>query len=102
MKKILDAIAQYVKRKPDIPAPADIVNIIDPSPPILSGAAYIGLRKHLADNIYLTPSDRAFLHAYEKQETDKIRGPSHELINANYTIDRYRNCKALVVSEGWD
>lgn len=102
MHKILDALAQYVRRKPDIPAPADIVNIIDPPPPVLSGAAYIGLRKKMADDVYLTPADREFLRAYEKQETDKARGGSADLQEAHRQIEQYRSERLSIAHSGWE
>lgn len=100
MQRILDAMAEYVKRKSDIPAPADIVNIIDPPPPVLSGAAYIGLRKKIADDVYLTPEDREFLRAYEKQETAKVRGGSEDFLNAQREIEHYKSQKQNLI-EDW-
>lgn len=101
MQEILGAMRSYVLKKNDIPTPAELLNIINPPAPVLSGAAYIGLRKKLADDVYLTPDDRAFIRAYEKQETDKLRGPTEELSRAILEIENYRSQKQIA-HEGWE
>jgi hypothetical protein len=64
MAEILGAIAEYVKRHPDIPAPADIVNIIDPLKVAWKPdwAVYISLRKRIQrDGYYPYSYEREFL-----------------------------------------
>lgn len=92
---ILDGIAKYVRRSSDIPAPADIMNIIDPPPQKLSGAVYISLKKQLIDNIFTTDEERAYIAAYERQEMDKLRGGSQELHDAQEEVKRYQ--KSLMI-----
>ncbi len=67
------AFATYLKRHTDLPAPADIVKIIDPPPPVLSAAAYTALRKRIEEGYYPDSEDRAFLRAFEAQEYAKVR-----------------------------
>lgn len=54
MDVILNALAKYVKRNPDIPAPADIVNLIDPLKQEWKPdwPAYIALKKRVQRDGY--------------------------------------------------
>jgi hypothetical protein len=64
MAEILGAIAEYVKRNADIPAPADIVNIIIPPKREWKPdwAVYISLKKRVQrDGYYPYGSEREFL-----------------------------------------
>src|SRR3990167_10013519 len=42
---IVTAIGRYCRRQPDLPAPADIANILDPRDPRLSTALYVELSR---------------------------------------------------------
>ncbi len=93
MESILYGLKVYSRSKNDIPAPADIIAIIDPPPPPkerLSGAVYVALKKQIVDNIFITPKEREYMAAYEKQELDKVRGGSDELREAQAQIGEYR------------
>jgi len=62
--EILSALAQYVKRHSDIPAPADIVNIIDPPKAEWKPdwPAYIALKKRVQrDGYYPYGTEKRFL-----------------------------------------
>lgn len=49
VEKVLEGIGQYVLQKSDIPTPSDIVNIIDPKPPVWKPdkSYYISLKEIL-------------------------------------------------------
>jgi len=78
--EILSALAQYVKRHSDIPAPADIVNIIDPPKAEWKPdwPAYIALKKRVQrDGYYPYGTEKRFLQMcdeYAIQAHDGIRG----------------------------
>lgn len=74
MDRILSALAQYVRIKSDIPAPADLVAIIDPAPEPLSAAVYVGLKQRISEGYYPLSEERAFMRAFEAQEIDKAKG----------------------------
>lgn len=71
MERILDALAQYVRRNSDIPAPSDLANIIDPPPQEISAAYYISLRERGLEGQYLTKEERAAMRIYQQQELKK-------------------------------
>lgn len=95
MSTILDAIRVYVKKNNDIPVPADIEKIINPPQERLSGAVYIQLKKNLRDDIYVTPEQREYCKAYERQEMDKVRGGSEELRDAQRELLQYYQQKQI-------
>ncbi|MBP3958366.1 hypothetical protein J8F10_24215 [Gemmata sp. G18] len=74
MDRILGALAQYVRTKSDIPAPADLVAIIDPPREPLSAAVYVGLKQRITEGYYPLSEERAFMRAFEAQEIDKAKG----------------------------
>lgn len=93
VKTVLNAFGKYLYRGTTMPTPADIIAIIDPPAPPkerLSGAVYVSLKKQIVDNIFITPKEREYMAAYEKQELDKVRGGSDELREAQAQIAEYR------------
>lgn len=100
-RQIRDGFVQYLKRNPDMPAPSDICNIIDPEPEPLSGAVYIQIKKQLRDgNVFVSDRERAYCEAYEKQEMNKVRGGSVELRNAQAQIQAH-SVKLLSSDDGY-
>lgn len=73
IEAIRAAFIEHIRRKPDLPTPSDIVNLIDPPKPELSSAMYVKLRQQSQEGAYLTGDERAFLRAYEAQELAKAR-----------------------------
>lgn len=68
--KIEAAFRQYLKTGKEIPTPADILAILDPTTQPLSEAVYIRIsRKDPLDRDY---QEREFLKAYERQEMKKL------------------------------
>jgi hypothetical protein len=65
------AFDAYLSRNTSMPAPADIVNIIDPPKPELSAALYVSLQEKSRDGTYLTPEERGFCEAFRQQELRK-------------------------------
>lgn len=84
------AFIEHVKRKPDLPSPSDIVNLIDPEPEPLSAALYVSLQKKSCSGEYLLSDERAFCEAFRRQEMAKARGGSDELRECNREIERYK------------
>lgn len=89
IETILAAIKQYIRLNPDIPSPADIINLIDPPPEPLSAAVYVNYKKQVAQGVYLLPSEREYCAAFERQEKDKMRGGSSELREAQQEVENY-------------
>lgn len=81
MAQIIDAIEKYTLKNPNIPAPADIENIINPPPPKIDWPLYIELKKRARDgNYYLDGDEKKFLRNCEDMAILKQRG---ELENYN-------------------
>lgn len=60
---MVEGLRKYVERHNDIPAPADILNIIDPLPPRFkpSWAVYVAYKKKSYQGGYLLDSERDYL-----------------------------------------
>lgn len=73
MEAVIAGLAEYVTRKPDLPAPADIIAIIDPpkpEKPKLDRATYIACQKKGWEN--MTFEEEHFVRAYERQQLDMV------------------------------
>lgn len=90
MQSILQAIRTYVSSNADIPTPADLKEIIDPTPKPLDKAMYISLQKLAYSGVYLTRDERAYCEAYRQQELSKVRGGSDELREVEREIEQFR------------
>jgi hypothetical protein len=66
MDSILQAIKQYIKTRPDIPAPADIEAILNPPLPKPDWAVYVALKKRSQEGDWLLASERQFLRDCEE------------------------------------
>lgn len=56
------AFLQFIRRNPTIPAPSDIIAILDPLPPTLDAAYYRTLKK----TTYKTPAEHKYIETYEQ------------------------------------
>lgn len=90
MPVILDALAQYIRHNSDIPAPADLVKIIDPPKPELSPTLYVKYQKQAASGDILLCDERAFCRAFEAQEMAKTRGGSEVLRDARREVEGHQ------------
>lgn len=90
MPDILNALKQYITSHPDIPAPADLRNIIDPPPQELSAALYVSLQKKAFSGEYLLSDEREFCQRFRDQELAKMRGGSETLREANRQIEHFK------------
>jgi hypothetical protein len=79
IEQVRDAFRVYVERRSDLPAPADIIQIIEPPPEPLSAALYVSYQKKAYSGGFLLSSERAFCRAFEAQEEGKTRGGSDTL-----------------------
>ncbi len=70
--QVLEAMERYTDVKSDIPAPADIVQILDPEPEPLSNAMYVQICKKAVDG-YLTEDQRHYRAVYESLEIQKAK-----------------------------
>lgn len=84
------AFGVYLKRHTEMPAPADIVNIIDPPKESLSAAMYVSLQKKAYSGEYLMRDEREFCEAFRRQEYAKAHGGSDELREAEREIAQFR------------
>lgn len=70
--QVLEAMERYTDVKSDIPAPADIVQILDPEPEPLSNAMYVQLCKKAVEG-YLSSDEQLYRKTYESLEIDKAK-----------------------------
>ena len=71
-QQVLFAMDKYTDTKNDIPAPSDIINILNPAKPKISTADYIAARDNQRRNGYPQFStDYMLIQEYEVQESDK-------------------------------
>lgn len=89
-RDVFMAFDEYTDRNPDLPAPADIINILEPPPQPLSAAVYVNYKKKAAMGDYLLSSERAYCAAFEQQEMDKIHGGSSKLREAQREISSFK------------
>lgn len=89
-KAVKNAFLEHIKRSPNLPTPADIINIIDPPKCPLSAAVYVNLQKRAADGGWLLSDERAYCRAFEEQEKAKVRGGSDELRDCIHEIENYK------------
>lgn len=69
---VLEAMERYTDVKSDIPAPADIIQILDPEPEPLSNAMYVRLCKKERDS-YLGTDEQNYKRVYEQLEMGKAK-----------------------------
>lgn len=90
MDAVLDAIKVYIRNHSDIPAPNDLLDILDPPPPVYTAAMYIQIKKNLrAGNVFVDDDEKAYCRAYEKQEMAKVHGGSQEYRDAQRALEEY-------------
>lgn len=94
-QQVKTAFVKFLEIRRDLPAPADIVQIIEPPKEKLSAAMYVALKKRIADGEYLYGSDRQYLRAFEEQEMAKMRGGSEELREAQREIADYTRMQQI-------
>ena len=99
MPEILKALKAYMLKKSDIPHPADIANIIQPSPVPLSGAVYFEYKRKSREGAYLLQSERDYCSAYEAQEQAKCPGGSPELRQYQAKLEQHEQVLRLEYGE---
>lgn len=70
MRSVVDGIRRYILMKSDIPAPADILAIIDPPKPkrVLSAPVYIALKQKIQRGEYIwDDAEKQFMRDFESQ-----------------------------------
>ncbi|UEM08086.1 hypothetical protein JL101_035405 (plasmid) [Skermanella rosea] len=100
MDVILDALRQYVAvpGNSDIPAPSDIIAIIDPPEPPLSAAMYVSIRKKMVEGrVFVPPWEVEYVREFERRELAKVRGGSEALREAQKQVEQW---KMLTYSTG--
>lgn len=71
--RIKAALLEHVRRKPDLPTPSDIYNLLDPPKEPLSSAVYVGLKQRIQEGYYPLSAEREFLRAFEQQELRRAK-----------------------------
>jgi len=85
------AFRTYLKQSNELPAPSDIVKIIEPPPPVYSSAMYVQIKKNLREgNVFVTDEEKAYVRAYEKQELAKVRGGTERYRDAQSQLEDHR------------
>lgn len=73
MADILRGLKEYMKLKNDIPAPSDIIAIIDPPPEPLSQAMYIRICKKVEDGYtFVSDAEYTYKSRFEQNELGKL------------------------------
>ena len=65
------AFEVYTNRRNDIPSPSDIINILEPPPPIFKEAMFISI-KQKSKWAYITSDEWNYCSGYEQQELAKL------------------------------
>jgi hypothetical protein len=69
VSQVIYAIGKYTDSKNDIPAPSDVLNILNPKPPEITQTEYLSAKKWQEQNGYPLFSDALdTIEAFEKQE----------------------------------
>lgn len=72
IEKVEKAFFQYLKTNSEIPTPADIVKIIDPSTQPLSPVFYMALKQKIQDGAYIMPEEKRYMQRFEDAELQKV------------------------------
>ena len=73
LEDVQQGFREYLKRNSTIPAPADIVNIIDPPEPKYSTTMYMNLMSKKKKCDYLSMDEKYYIAAFERAELAKLR-----------------------------
>ena len=91
MPRIVEAITQYIRKRPDMPRPADIEAIINPPLPKPDWAVYVALQKKVAQGGWLFSDERAYLATCERYAIDHAREQQAEYADAQRQIALFRH-----------
>ena len=89
MIEIIAAIKVYIKRHSDIPAPADLENILNPPPAKPCWATYITLRKKIKDDVYVTLEQREYLAYCDRWAMSAALDEKQDYLEARRIVDSY-------------
>lgn len=74
-----DAFKKYMKIHTNMPAPADIVNIIEPPAPKIEWPVYIELKRRIREGrSYVTPEEKEFIRNCEDLAITRQKGEMEE------------------------
>lgn len=68
---IREGFVKHVSRKPTLPTPSDIINIIDPAEPTPDWAAYVGIKSKQKQGVYLMQRELDYLRWCEEKAIAK-------------------------------
>lgn len=89
LETVKNAFLQHIKRSPNLPTPADIVNIIDPLPEELSPSMYVNIMKECTIGGKLLWGDKKrYVEEFERREMAKVRGGSDMLRDCQHELAR--------------
>lgn len=72
MADILNALRVYIRENNDIPAPADLIEIINPKPKTLSPVVYLSICKRLIEGAtFVTDEEKEYRKEFERREVAK-------------------------------
>lgn len=88
--QIKDAFKKYVSTHADMPAPADIINIINPPPPKIDWPLYIEIKKRLRDgNVFVTNEQKDFCRNCEDIAILRQRGEIENYQSAQRQLQQH-------------
>jgi hypothetical protein len=90
MEKIIEAMRNYCTKENDIPAPADIRNIIDPPPVPMSAAVYVSLKKRSFQGELMYGPNLEYIRRFESIERAKSEGTLEEFYQAEKDVRTLR------------
>jgi len=86
MEKIIEAMRHYCTKANDIPAPADIRNIIDPPPLPMSAAVYVSLKRRSMQGELMFGKNLDYIRRFENIERAKSEGKLDEFYQAEKEV----------------
>jgi len=84
------AFEAYTNHKNDIPSPADIINILEPTPPIFREAMFIGIKQKSKSGSYVSSDEWKYCSHYEQQELDKMEAWERQVKRVKATPPEYQ------------
>jgi len=99
-QRIREAFIEHVSRKPELPTPSDIVNIIEPPKPKPDWAAYVAIKKRAHEGDYIYPDERQFISQCEQYAVSRMAEDVDDYRSAQREIEAYKQRYELAYCGG--
>lgn len=70
--EVHQAFKTYMRQHNDIPAPSDILKILEPPPPVFEKGMYFAIKQKMKWNMFVGQDERKYCALYEQQELGKL------------------------------